>query len=113
MKRVVIYIIIISVPALVFLDVWRAFTYQTLEREVSELERTQMSLFEENKQQIIGIEYLRSPARIGRLAEETLELERPEHTVIIRVDPGFSDSGRSDEVGMSGERSRSDGGSDG
>jgi hypothetical protein len=110
MKRFVLLLIVISVPALVFLDVWRAFTFQALEREVSELEKTQMSLFEENKQRIIGIEYLRSPARVGRLAEDTLGLERQEHAVIIRVDRGSVGSGAPRDRG---EVERSEGESDG
>jgi hypothetical protein len=75
MKKKLLSIAILIIPALFFLNVWQSFRYQTLKRETEMLYRRQLDLIEENKRIIASISLLRSPDRIGLLAEEDLELE--------------------------------------
>ncbi len=75
MKKKMLYIAILIVPGLFFLNVWQSFRYQTLKRETGILYRRQLDLIEENKRIIASISLLRSPDRIGVLAEEELDFE--------------------------------------
>ena len=85
MKRVFLFILLASIPVLLFAGVWQVYSFQRLEAEVSALEAEQNEWFEENKRKIIGIEYLSSPRRLDQIAREELELEKADSDQVIRV----------------------------
>lgn len=85
MKKGFLFLLLASIPLLLFAGVWQVYSFQRLETEVSDLEAQQNGWFEENKRKIIGIEYLSSPRRLDQIAREELELEKPESKDVIRV----------------------------
>ena len=87
MRRPLIVLLVILVPALLFANVLQAFRYGTLERRVRELEHEQIALIEENKRAILAISVLTSPRRVGDLAENQLGLERiaPESVMRLQI----------------------------
>lgn len=93
MRRYIALACIIVLPIALFLNVWQSFRYESLEREVTELEQTQRDMVEENKRLIAGIAVLRSPKRIRSLAETELDLEQgfPARTVYVRIETGGED----------------------
>jgi cell division protein FtsL len=92
-RRYIVLTCVVVLPIALFLNVWQSFRYETLEREVTQLEEEQRDMIEENKRLIAGIAVLRSPARIQALAESELELEPgfPARTVYVRINTGRED----------------------
>lgn len=87
-RKIIIGLMIISIPFSISLSVYRVYAYQTLEREVERLKEEQSDLFEQNKRMIANIAIVSSPARIEELAEEELNLSRTasERRMRIRID---------------------------
>lgn len=79
MKKLILIILTLSVPAMFFLSVYQVYRYQQLEKEVALLREMQQELFEGNKRMIANIAILSSPKRIARLAEESLKLIRKDY----------------------------------
>jgi cell division protein FtsL len=90
MKRSLVILLIVLVPVLLFANVFQAFRYGRLERRIVELEREQLALIEENKKAILAISVLTSPRRVGELARDMLELERPAPDAILQLEHGAS-----------------------
>ncbi|MDC7228553.1 MAG: cell division protein FtsL [Spirochaetales bacterium] len=88
LKRLFIASLILLIPALLFISVWQSYRYDMLSREVAELEQQQKDLFEQNKKIVMGIEFLKSPFRINKIADEDLELKKIEPDKILRIDLG-------------------------
>lgn len=86
MKRLLAIALIVFLPVLLFLNVWQAFHYNNLVRQIGELEQKQFAVVEENKKAIAWIEVLKSPTRIQELARTTLGLKPParEDILVIR-----------------------------
>lgn len=85
MKKKIALILICTVPALVYLNVWEVFRFEELKSSVRELEGEQEEWLEKNKRKITGIAVLNSPARIDMLAQEELQLEKTGAGDIIRI----------------------------
>jgi cell division protein FtsL len=85
MKKRIILLLLCTIPALVFLNVWEVFRFEELKSTVQSLEEEQEEWLEKNKRMITGIAVLNSPARIEMLAEEELELEKTGVGDIIRI----------------------------
>ena len=85
MRKRIILLLLCTIPALVFLNVWEVFRFEELKSAVQSLESEQKEWLEKNKRMITGIAVLNSPARIEMLAEEELELEKPDIGDIIRI----------------------------
>ncbi len=75
MKRMVLLLLTLSIPAMLFLSIHQVYRYQLLEREIEGMRNTQIELFESNKRMIANIAILSSPKRIAKIARETLRLE--------------------------------------
>ena len=86
MNKTLALVLVIIIPAVLFLSVWQSYRYDKLNSEVEALEQTQMEIFEKNKKHVMGIEYLKSPFRINKIAEEELELDKIDADKIIRID---------------------------
>ena len=85
-KRLIIAALVLIIPALLFVSVWQSYRYDMLNREVVELELTQKEIFEKNKKIVMGIEFLKSPFRINKIADEDLELEKISPDRMLRID---------------------------
>jgi cell division protein FtsL len=97
MRRILLYLLILSVPCLLALSTWQSARYGDLERELKKLEKTQEAWVENNKRLIAGITLLSSPDRIEHIARDELGLEkkRPEEVLHISIDG--EDPGRGGE----------------
>ena len=95
MRRLTAALLVIIIPALLFVSVWQSYRYDRLSGEVAELEQAQKEIFEKNKKIVMGIEFLKSPFRINKLAEEELELEKVNPDRILRIELN-SGGGRND-----------------
>ena len=76
MKRAVCIGIIITIPVLVFLNVFQTFRYYSVEKDISSLEHEQKEWIEKNKRVVSGIAVLNSPIRIEKIAKEEFKLKR-------------------------------------
>lgn len=85
MKKGFLVFIFATIPLLFFAGVWQAYTFQSLEAKIADLETQQNGWFEANKRKIIGIESLSSPRRLDQIAREELELKKVNPEDIIRV----------------------------
>lgn len=86
MKKLIAAALIILIPALLFLSVWQSYRYDILSRDVADLEQMQKEIFEKNKKIVMGIEFLKSPFRINKIADEELELEKVDPDRILRIE---------------------------
>jgi len=85
MKKILKTIGVLLLPVFLFLNVWQVFSYRMMESEITEMEKQQKEMLEENKRMIIGIEFLRNPARLEKVAEEQLDMERVSSRNIVRI----------------------------
>jgi len=90
LKKIVLLLLALSVPALLSVEVWQVYRYRRLQDEVGELEVEQKRWLEENKKVLANISLFRSPERIQKLAEQALGLESagPERILTIKVPGG-------------------------
>ncbi|HAK46706.1 MAG TPA: cell division protein FtsL [Spirochaeta sp.] len=91
LKRLFTAALVLLIPALLFVSVWQSYRYDELSREVTELEQKQKEIFEKNKKIVMGIEFLKSPFRINKIADEDLELQKVDPEKILRIDLGGKD----------------------
>lgn len=64
-----------SLPLFLFLNVWQTMRYRNLQKEIEDLEKTQVELIEKNKQALASLAFLASPERIEEIAIDELDLE--------------------------------------
>lgn len=93
MKKKLTAALIFFIPVLLFLSVWQSYRYDLLSREVADLEQMQKEIFEKNKKIVMGIEFLKSPFRINKIADEELELEKINPDRILRIELGSRNTG--------------------
>jgi cell division protein FtsL len=84
-KKILFIVAACTVPVFFFVQVLTAYHYQSLEREVSALEKEQKDWFEKNKKIIAGISVLRTPERIEKIARDELGLEQIDPDRIKRL----------------------------
>jgi len=86
-RRVLLYLMVLAVPAFLCLTAWQSARYADLERELFRMEKTQEEWVEANKRLIAGITILSSPERIERAARDDLGLhkKRPEEVLQISI----------------------------
>jgi cell division protein FtsL len=85
MKKILIILIILTIPVLFSLEVWQVSRYNELSGEVDQLEEEQRDWIDKNKKILADISVLRSPERIQKLATEQLNLEPLEPDKILRI----------------------------
>ena len=93
MKRILLVLIMCSVPALMFLNAWQVYRFNTALKEVRLLEEKQRELIEENKNTLVGIEVLSSPSRIDGLAKEIEGIEKSTDAPRVLVQIGAGEAG--------------------
>lgn len=84
-QKIMLCIIAVSIPGFLAIDSIQARKYAKLEHEVSNLERKQKNIVEQNKKLIADIGVLSSSIRIEKIASEKLNMRRAESDEIIRV----------------------------
>jgi cell division protein FtsL len=88
MKRVLIIVLALTIPAMLCLRVWQVYRYQRLVSRLEELDSEQREWLERNKKLLAAIAVLRSPARIERLATGRLGLTDEDKAPEIRLEFG-------------------------
>lgn len=85
-KKFIITLLVITVPALLFLNAWQSFRYERVSAEIRNYEQEQKEWFEENKKMLATVSVYSSPARVRRIIEENSDLiiKRPGQAIIIR-----------------------------
>jgi hypothetical protein len=82
----------VTVPLILFANVWQVFRHDRYIEKLTELERDEEELLERNRRIISAIEVYDSPARVSRIAGETLGLEpvSPDNVILMTIGPGGS-----------------------
>ncbi len=75
----------LSVPLLLFMNVWQSHKYMLSSFEIKGLIKSQSVLVLENKKLINDVANLESPSRISDLADTTLALKKIGGGEIIRI----------------------------
>jgi hypothetical protein len=86
MKKKLLLLAILTIPALLYLNVSQALRYRVVETEIQLLTSKQQEWIEKNKKIIIGIEALGAPSRIYGLASEIEGLQQSSSPESIRVE---------------------------
>lgn len=84
-RKIVLVIAACTIPVFFFLQVLTAYQYQSLDHEVTQLEKDQKDWFEKNKKIVAGISVLRTPERIEKIATDELGLEKIESDQVKRL----------------------------
>lgn len=87
MRKAATAILVLLLPLLLCANVLQVYRYRRLEETLIALEREQEELIEQNKRAILAISILSSPDRIGRIADEELDLELISPEDILRLVP--------------------------
>ena len=75
MKRLVLLLLVFSIPVLLSMEVWQVFRFQRMREEVRALEAEQNDWLDQNKKILANISLFRSPERIESVAMDELGLE--------------------------------------
>ena len=86
-RKLFLLLIVLSVPALLFLNSWQAYRYEMTESEVTNLEEEQRDLLENNKILLIGVEVLSAPEHVETVVAEdgVVEKRGDQREVYIQV----------------------------
>ena len=88
-NRLLLYVLALSIPAVLGLQVWQSARYARVEAELHSLEKAQLDWIESNKRLIAGMAVLGSSERIERVATSDLGMRKiqPEAVLQVRVVP--------------------------
>lgn len=78
-------LLIASIPAFVFINIYQTYSYQSLQQSVATLETQQKNWLEHNKRIIAGIAVLSSPQRIDQIAKDKLGLKQQTLGPTLRI----------------------------
>jgi len=85
-QTAVIFMLALSIPALLALDSMESKRYSELNNKVYSLEKRQRTLIESNKRIVNDIGLLSSSARIEKIALEELAMHKAASNEIVRID---------------------------
>ncbi|MCD6121449.1 MAG: cell division protein FtsL [Spirochaetales bacterium] len=85
MKKLVILVLILSIPAMLFLVTWQNIRFTELSASISSIREEQEDLMEKNKRLIIGLAILRSPKRIEDIGLKDLKLHEALPSEVIKI----------------------------
>lgn len=86
LKNILVCLCVACIPALLIVNSIQASRYKKLVNEVSNLEKKQVELVEENKRLITNISLLSSSDRIEKIAETELNMHKAESEEIVRIE---------------------------
>lgn len=84
-KKIVLYVTVLSIPLFLLGVVWQSDRYTALRTEVERLTENQEKVIEENRRLIAEITVLSSSARIENIAKMSLGLEKKLPEEVIKV----------------------------
>jgi len=85
MRRLWFSLMLISVPLLIFLQVFQGYRYTIALEKMDSLEAMQLEKLEKNRKVLAGIAVYDAPARIYRVAQDLLKLEKAEPERVLQV----------------------------
>ncbi|MBR1912921.1 MAG: septum formation initiator family protein [Treponema sp.] len=85
-RWIMVCLIALSIPALLVMNGIQSRKYTDLERQISELEKKQADLIEQNKKLITDISLLSNTDRIEKIARDNLNMRPAETDEIVRVE---------------------------
>jgi|LSQX01.2.fsa_nt_gb cell division protein FtsL len=85
MRKTLILLAVISIPAILALSSWQSSRFDQLSREIAQLEKEQRTLLGKNKQLITEIAVYSSVQRIEERAKTTLNMSRIPSSAIVQV----------------------------
>lgn len=88
LKRVLLYIWVITIPLFFALNAWQSARYFQLSEEVERLEKVQRDQIEQNKRLVAGIAVLSSAERIEKIAKDELLLKKKGPQEIMQIHIG-------------------------
>lgn len=88
LKRVLLYIWVITIPLFFALNAWQSARYFQLAEEVERLEKVQGDQIEQNKRLVAGIAVLSSAERIEKIAKDELLLKKKGPQEIMQIHIG-------------------------
>ena len=100
MRRLLFVAVVCTVPALMFLNAWQVYRFDRALDDIRDLEQRQRSLIEENKNALVGIEVLSSPARLEEIAGgmDKVQKRLGEPRVLIRIGEHESPGGAGNDL---------------
>jgi cell division protein FtsL len=84
-NRLFLYLIAVSIPAVLGLQAWQSSRYARVEAEVRALEKAQIEWLESNKRLIAGMAVLGSSERIERVAMNDLGMQKIKPEAVLQV----------------------------
>ena len=90
MKKVLTAVLVLSVPMLIFLNVWQVFRYREARETLNLVVEEQEKWLEQNRRVVGAITVYSSPGRVYQIAENQLPLQKltPEQVVLIEFARG-------------------------
>ena len=86
-KKVLFFLIVLSVPLFLFVNARQSFKYERLSTEVERYELEQKEWLEENKRMLSTYSVFSSPARVQKITEDKSELSTsaPGQSIIVNI----------------------------
>jgi cell division protein FtsL len=86
-KKILLYFVVLSIPLALMGAVWQGERYMSLRTKITQLAETQEKVIEENRRLIAEITILSSSARIEKIAQTSLGLEKkmPEEVIGVTI----------------------------
>ena len=93
-RKLFFFIIVLSVPVLLFMNVSQSFRYERLASEIDSYELEQKEWLEENKKMLSTYSVFSSPARVQQITEDIPELNtaEPGQSIIVNIKPASEGS---------------------
>ncbi len=85
MRRILVSLLLVSVPLLLMLQVLQAYRYVITSEEITSMESLQEDRLEENRRLVAGIAVYDSPERVYGVAVDSLGLETAEPDKVLQV----------------------------
>ena len=86
-KKILFFLIVLSVPVFLFMNVRQSYKYERLSSEIERCELEQKEWLEENKRMLSTYSVFSSPARVQKITEEQSELSTssPGQSIIVNI----------------------------
>ncbi len=85
MKKMIVLLLIVSIPVLLFLVTWQNIRFTELSSRIGSIKKQQEETLEKNKSIIVGLAILRSPKRIENIGIKNLGLHEAEPSEVVII----------------------------
>lgn len=86
MRNIVAILLTLGIPFFLFISVWQSSRHSRLERTLSDYDKEQYRLIEENKRKISGIAILLRNERIEKIATDSFGMRKADSGEILRIE---------------------------